>query len=324
MSSEGGSEPGSDPAGSGEDGLTGGGQSAAENGPAGGQRAGGGNGPAGGQRLGGGNGPAGGQRAGGGNGSGEGEEPGRLLGELAALRRQARSARHAYWLPLLLFGLLSCVSIPFYVMASPLTRGPSGSRAVALTSGPTLPILGGAPMQGSFFLGYYWLIALVGGYLLCALWYRRHARLAGLQTPARGYVITGVVLTAAALLLPPLSQFSALHWLSVAWPGDLVVRGMFPFLIIAAGLWVLAWAERSRALAVTAVVFTGAALLANLYDVENLLYRLGWNPAGYNWQVTIPNMLLPTVVLLVAGGAAGVAAVAARRRRAAGASAGPA
>lgn len=253
---------------------------------------------------------------GGGNGPGAGEEPGRLLGELAVLRRRARSARHAYWLPLLLFGVLSCASIPFYVMASPSVPGKSG--ILVLTSGPTLPVLGGEPVRGSFFLGYYWLIALVGGYLLCALWYRRHARLAGLQTPARGYVITGVVLTVLALLLPPLSQFPALHWLSAAWPGDLVVRGMFPFLIIAAGLWVLAWAERSRVLTVTALVFTGAALLANLYDVENVLYRLGWNPAGYNWQVTIPNVLLPTVVLLVAGGAAGIAAATARRRRAAG------
>jgi hypothetical protein len=259
-----------------------------------------------------------------GNESGPGEEPGRLLSELAVLRRRARSARHAYWLPLLLFGLLSWASIPFYVMASPSAPRASGTGIVALTSGPALPVLGGAPVRGSFFLGYYWLIALVGGYLLCALWYRRHARLAGLQTPARGYVITGVVLTVLALLLPPLSQFPALHWLSAAWPGDLVVRGMFPFLIIAAGLWVLAWAERSRALAVTALVFTGAALLANLYDVENVLYRLGWNPAGYNWQVTIPNVLLPTVVLLVAGGAAGIAAATARRRRAAGTPAGSA
>ena len=39
------------------------------------------------------------------------------------------------------------------------------------------------------------------------------------------------------------------------------MRGTFPFVIIAAGLWVLAWAERSRALAVVAAVYTAAALL---------------------------------------------------------------
>ncbi len=253
------------------------------------------------------------------------QDSARLLDELAVLRRRARSARHAYWLPLLLFGVLSCAAIPLYLTAPPAAAGgTSGSGVVMLTSGPTLPVLGGAPIQGSFFLGYYWLVALVGGYLLCALWYRRHARRAGLQTPARGYVVTGVVLTVLALLLPPLSRFSALHWLSVAWPGDLVVRGLFPFLIIAAGLWVLAWAERSTALAVTALLYTGAALLANLYDVENVLYRLGWNPAGYDWQAILPNVLLPTGVLLVAGGAAGIAAAAARRRQVAASSGDPA
>jgi hypothetical protein len=247
-----------------------------------------------------------------------------LLGELAVLRRQARSARHAYWLPLLLFGLLSCAAVPFYRSAF-LTAGSAGGyRDVGVTqvplaaAGPGMPLLGQTPFRGSFFLGYYWLVALVGGYLLTALWYRRHARLAGLQTPARGYVVTGMVLTAAALLLPPLSRFRALAWLGVLWPGDLVVRGTFPFLIIAAGLWVLAWAERSRGLAVTALLYSGAALLASLYNVENLLLRLGWNPRlGDLWQTTLPNLLLPSVVLLTAGAAAGAAAVAARRRRAA-------
>ncbi len=41
--------------------------------------------------------------------------PEELLSDLARLRRQARSARHAYWFPLILFGLLTCASVPFYV-----------------------------------------------------------------------------------------------------------------------------------------------------------------------------------------------------------------
>ncbi len=254
--------------------------------------------------------------------SGGGGDSAELLGELAVLRRQARSARHAYWLPLLLFGLLSCAATPFYRSAFLVAGSGGGYRDVGVTevalvpAGPGMPLLGQTPFRGSFFLGYYWLVALVGGYLLTALWYRRHARLAGLQTPARGYVVTGIVLTAAALLLPPLSQFRALAWLSVLWPGDLVLRGTFPFLIIAAGLWVLAWAERSRGLAVTALLYSGAALLASLYNVENLLFRLGWNPRlGDLWQTTLPNLLLPSAVLLIAGAAAGTAALATRRRR---------
>jgi hypothetical protein len=247
------------------------------------------------------------------NGAGN-TEPAELLGELATLRRRARAGRHAYWLPLVLFGVLSCAALPFYRPAYLVTASGLGGRPVAMAgSVPAgMPLLGGNPVRESFFLGYYWLVALVGGYLLCAVWYRRHARLAGLQTPARAYVVTGVVLTAAALLLPPLSQFRALSWLSVLWPGDLVFRGTFPFLIIAAGLWVLAWAERSRVLAATALVYSGAALLVSLSGGSNLLASLGAVPGL--WQATAVNVLLPAVVLLAAGAGA---AVAAGRRRAA-------
>ena len=84
----------------------------------------------------------------------------------------------------------------------------------------------------------------------------------------------------------------------------------FPFLIVAVGLLALAWAERSRALAVAAVVYTGAALLASLYDVSNIIYRLGWNlPPS---DESLPNVLLPAAVLLVAG--AGAFAVQRRHR----------
>ena len=81
------------------------------------------------------------------------------------------------------------------------------------------------------------------------------------------------------------------------------IRGTLAFLIIAIGLWVLARAERSRALAAIALVYTGAALLASLYNVENIVFRLGWNPRGtFAWQLTaLPNVLLPAAILLAAG-----------------------
>ena len=88
-------------------------------------------------------------------------------------------------------------------------------------------------------------------------------------------------------------------------PGDLIIRGTLPFLIIAAGLWTLARAERSRALLAVAAIYTGTALLASLYNIENVLFRLGWNPSPGQWQLTsLPNVLLPALVLLAAGTAA--------------------
>jgi hypothetical protein len=238
-------------------------------------------------------------------------DPGDLAGELRALRRRARADRHAYWFPLVLFGLITCGAVPFYLQGAP-----TGQDA---PSGPALPVLGGVLTHR--YLGYYWLIALLAGVLLTLLWYRRNARRVGLQTPARGYLITVAVFTGLALAIPPLSQVRSphslrwLHHLQLLWPGDLTIRGTVPFVIIAVGLWVLAWAERSRGLAVIAAAYTAAALLASLYDVENVLFRFGWNPAPGQWNLTaLPNALLPALVLLATG--AGAYAVQRRPRTA--------
>jgi hypothetical protein len=218
-----------------------------------------------------------------------------LLSEMRRLRRNARSARHAYWFPLVLFSLLIFAAFPFYVI-------PSFQGDFAVPAGPS-EILGGEPGFGDpTYLGYYWLAALLGGLALTLWWYRRHARKIGVRTPARGYLITVVALTAAALILPLLAAIKPFGFLDIALPGDLFTRGTFPLLIIAIGLCVLAWAERSRALGLIALVYTGSALLASLYNVENLVFRLGWNPSPDQWQfTTLPNVALPAVILLAAG-----------------------
>ncbi len=245
-------------------------------------------------------------------------EPEELLGELAAMRRRTRSARHAYWFPLVLFGLLSCAAVPLYVAAAvPHLRhcvvlAPGHARcslvSAAVTSAGNEPVvLGGMPIGGNgFYLGWYWLVALVLGYLLTVLWYRWHARQAGVQTSARGYLVIGVAATVLAVVIPPLaSQIGVVARLWRDIPGNLLIRGTFAFLIIAAGLWVLAWAERSVALVITAAVYTGTALLASLYNVENILFRLGWRPGFGDLSLTAaPNVLLPAAVLLIAGAAA--------------------
>ena len=243
------------------------------------------------------------------------DSPADLLAEMKALRRRTRAGRHAYWFPLVLFGLLTCAAAPFYIQPGYQNPG------TEVTNRPVpLPMLGGFPgVTIERFLGYYWLAALLGGLLLTLLWYRLNARRVGLQTPTRVPVIAVAVLTVLALVIPLLSQVRSPHWLSwlqnlgVLWPGDLVVRGTFPFVIIAAGLWVLAWAERSRALAVIAVIYTATALLSSLYDVENILYWLGWNLSGRESSLaSLPNVLLPAIVLLAAG--AGAFAVQRRHR----------
>lgn len=232
-----------------------------------------------------------------------------LLRELAALRRRTRTARHAYWFPLVLFGLLTCASFPFYLRPSGSPPGDAGVLAsLGSPGGKWLPFLGGAPGNEQGGLGYYWLAGLLGGLLATLLWYRWHARRAGLASPSRGYIIGTAVLTVAALAIPPLSAVRSprwlrfLHELRVLWPGDLIVRGTFPFVIIAVGLLILAWAERSRALAVTAAVCVALALLESLYDVGNIAFLLGWNlPTG---AAPLMNVLPSGLLLLVAGSVA--------------------
>ncbi|HEV2375820.1 MAG TPA: hypothetical protein VGS19_27095 [Streptosporangiaceae bacterium] len=249
-------------------------------------------------------------------GAGPGTVAGRqdLVDEMKALRKRTRTQRHAYWFPLVLFGALIWASIPLYVQPQ---LPPHATQGLSGGVGWQQSFFSGAPGMVQAHLAYFWLAGLLGGLLVTQLWYRWHARRVGLQTPARGYLITTAVLTGLVLALPPLSGLRSphwlrfLHWLSVLRPGDLTVRGLFPLLIIAAGLAALAWAERSQVLAVTAAIYTAAALLANLYNISNITYRLGWNlpPA----DESLPNVVLPGLVLLIVGAGA---CVAQRRRRA--------
>jgi hypothetical protein len=227
-----------------------------------------------------------------------------LLDAIKALRHQVRAARHGYWFPLALFGTLTCASIPFYLRPAPLVT----VGGLAASGAEPNWLLGGYPvLTGGGALAIYWMAALLGGLLLTQLWYWWHARRVGVATRSRAYFVTMAALTVAAIVIPPLSQRQApgwLHGLAVLPPGDLVIRGTFPFIIIAASLLALAWAERSLALAITAVLYAGAALLASLYDIVNLVARLGWTlpPADQS----LPNVLLPALVL-VAGAAAAFA-----------------
>jgi len=183
----------------------------------------------------------------------------------------------------------------------------AGVAVLQVTSPPTL--LGGAQAgRDGLFLAWYWALALVAGYLLTWAWYRRPPAPGWPQNPGprlrRHRHRAGRPGLPRPLLLASLSS----PYIPVGLPvEDLWVRGTFAFLVAAAGLWVLAWAERSRALAVIALAYTGAALLAGLYNVENLLYPLGWNP-GYGIAsarlAMLPNVLLPALVLLVAGAGA--------------------
>jgi drug/metabolite transporter (DMT)-like permease len=82
--------------------------------------------------------------------------------------------------------------------------------------------------------------------------------------------------------------------------GDLVARGLSPLLPASLALLVLSVLERSRARLAFAFCFIGVVLLANLYDVENLLPAVLGAPVPET-LAEVPNVLLPAVTLLVGG-----------------------
>jgi len=228
------------------------------------------------------------------------ETPEQLLGEVAAVRRKTRLARHAYWFPLVLFGLLTCASIPFYIVRLP----PSGASVGSSPAGPVYlrsAYLGGFGMLTGRYITYYWLAAILLGVGATTAWYRWRGNRVGLRTAARGYLITGAVLLLLALAIPALAV-RAVPRLMILMPGDLLIRGTFPLVVIGIGLCYLAWAERSIALTVIAAGYLALSLVASLYDIENVLYRLGWNlsPAVSG----LPNVVLPALVLLLSGASA--------------------
>lgn len=228
------------------------------------------------------------------------ETPQQLLGEIASVRRQARLARHGYWLPLVLFGLLTCASIPFYIVRLPA----SGAYVSPSPAGPAFlrsAYLGGFGILTGRYIPYYWLAAILVGVAATAVWYRWRGNRVGLRTAARGYLITGAVLLLAALAIPALAV-RAVPGLRVLMPGDLLIRGTFPLVVIGIGLCYLAWAERSVALTVIAAGYLVLSLVASLYDVGNVFYRLGWNLSPELGGT--PNVVLPALVLLLSGAGA--------------------
>ena len=120
------------------------------------------------------------------------------------------------------------------------------------------------------------------------------------------YVLAGVAFLGLAVLASPAvwAGVGPLH--GVGLPGDLTTRGLLPLLVLALGLLVLAYSERSAALAGFAALFLAVALVSNLYDVENRTPSIDWTPSEA-WSL-LPNLWLSGLTLLLGGLGFGLAA----------------
>jgi hypothetical protein len=195
-------------------------------------------------------------------------------------KRRARRARRAFWVPLVIFGALTLLATPLYRFPSaPHGGGPTG-MVIARPLGPLGWFAGGFFLRTPWLVSLFWLVALPVGYGLTVLYYHHRAHRRGVAGSVRPYVLTGIGLLAFLVVASAVGRLQ---------PGDLFIRGLTPLLTIALGLLVLAWAERSSPLAIFAIAFLALTLLVDLYDIENLFYRLG---------VSVP---LPAISLIVPG-----------------------
>jgi len=257
-----------------------------------------------------------------------------LLDEMNRLKIRTRADRHAYVPPLLLFGVL--------VLLAPLSYASVASRFYVLGVSYGQPselywlaaVLGGFLATAAWYLyqgnrrgvrtpiSAYLAIGLVGvpaillGLPVASSFSYRLSRSPYADPSFTVPVMLGAVAGLASLLwlLPKLDNrfargvtiagamalgFIALVTLDVFFAP---ARPYAPLLVVALGLVGLAWLERSRLLAVISAAFTGAAVLANLYNMGNVFYHLG---IFARWEdertMAFMNLLLPGTILAVGG-----------------------
>ena len=138
----------------------------------------------------------------------------------------------------------------------------------------------------------YWVVASIVAYVLMVLIARHQGYRTGIWVDRGALVRAGVL----ALVIVVGSVLVDSGFL----PGDLMVRGNLPLLALTVGVVVWAARERRPGLWVLAVLLVPLSLLANLYDMENVLYRLGVPVFDHSDQVV--NLGVLAIVLLLAAG----------------------
>jgi hypothetical protein len=133
--------------------------------------------------------------------------------------------------------------------------------------------------------------------IFTVLWYRWRGSRTGLRTPALPFLIVGLVLAEFVLLIPLLAAQSDSP-VRVTLLRDTHQAG--PLVIIAVLLWVLAWAERSRALAIITAAYFVAVVAVSPFTNGGLVG--GTTGAA---DLTLAGLrlvgLLPALILLAAG-----------------------
>lgn len=258
-------------------------------------------------------------------------EPAALLDEIARLKARTRADRHAFVPPLFLFGIL--------VLLAPRWAGggPPRFEVAHVSFGRPLQlywlaaVVGGflataawylyrggrsgvrTPIRGYLAIGLVGVLAISFGFPVVESFAYRVDRSPYAQPSFTVPVAAAALLALAGALrlrprlrTPGLATAAAMVFGLVALAmldlGFAPVRPYAPLVTIALGLIGLAWLERSRVLGVISGVFAAAALLANVYNLQNVFFHLGIF-ARYEGEATMAfaNTLVPGLVLLAGG-----------------------
>lgn len=183
-----------------------------------------------------------------------------------------------YWGVPLVFGLATIGSVGFYQEQNPCPAGQSSCTVelsrfttALLHSGLTPNSTGPHPSAG-----VYWLIAIPVAFALVVAFVvvRGGPRPVGRFVSAVG---AGPILL-AALVMVGFSEPGAGSLL----PGDFTARGLVGVVILSVTMLVMAAVERNRMLTLLAAGAIGVALLANLYDIQNVTGDIGNNAKAAN------------------------------------------
>lgn len=203
-------------------------------------------------------------------------------------------------------------------------------------------------------IAWYWLLVLVGGFGATLWWYRHRAARVGVETDTRGLVIAAVAAFAGfflgtfafsryalslygawqvnlTLMFGSLALAAIVLWKNRRPPGLFLAslcgavtfssiavytnKGFSALLVIAGGLLILTWLERSVSLGVVSALFTLAAVPSTAMivnptvrlDPAVMFDDLGWSASWENTQLyAFQQLLLPAAVLLVGGTIAAV------------------
>jgi len=231
-----------------------------------------------------------------------------LLASVGTLRHRVRNDRHSFWFPLVVFGLITLLSIPlYYGWPMRLNLGSMhchhyANRTISCTGTGFIPQ--GFLTRGFFtnqlgsWLSLFWVLSMFLGYVATIAFYRHRAVTVGLKVRIWPAVAVGLGLLILVMLMQS-------YWHAIEPPflnsGDFWTRGTATLVILSVGIATLAALERSFWYIIYAVGFVFIALLSSLYNVSNLVRWEGLGGFITPSNEAIPNVILPSLYLLIGG-----------------------